>query len=232
MSRHRDGLREIAKTTLAAIERGYYTSPADKARIELKSSVAKCKLGTQFFAQNSSLSEWKTSPPTPSPDSTHALDISILEISTIEGVRFLHDSRDISSGSTPRIGVLNFASATKPGGGFINGAQAQEESLARSSTLYSSLMFRPAQQFYTDHKKNLKGGYYTHAMIYSPGVTFFRDDAGGWTAPYNADVLTSAAVNAGVARKTIFGQEHQIEKAMRERMARVLYAFEREGVKD
>ncbi|HBR75644.1 MAG TPA: TIGR02452 family protein, partial [Cyanobacteria bacterium UBA11159] len=38
-----------------------------------------------------------------------------------------------------KIGVLNFASAKNPGGGFLRGTQAQEESLARSSALYKSL---------------------------------------------------------------------------------------------
>ena len=35
--------------------------------------------------------------------------------------------------------VMNFANAHRPGGGFLNGARAQEESLCRCSTLYKSI---------------------------------------------------------------------------------------------
>jgi uncharacterized protein (TIGR02452 family) len=246
MSRNREGLRKIAETTLSAIERGHYTSPSG-VRVDLNADVDAIKLGTQYFPPDSTLSEWSTShntapstTTTSDDDSIATLEVSILEISSIDGVHFLMAAASTPSSGTsepaPRVGLLNFASATKPGGGFINGAQAQEESLARSSTLYASLMFKPAQTFYTIHKKDKKGGYYTHAMIWSPGTTFFRNDTGGWTEPVKADVLTSAAVNAGVARKTFFGkvggasEEARIEKVMRERMARILYAFEREGV--
>ena len=75
-------------------------------------------------------------------------------------------------------------------------------------------------------------------MIYSPRVTFVRDDAGAWLPPVRADVLTSAAVNAGVVRRSLFGRaagpagvEAKIADAMRERMARVLYLFEQQGVR-
>ena len=34
------------------------------------------------------------------------------------------------------VGVLNFASAKNPGGGFLNGSMAQEESLAIASAMY------------------------------------------------------------------------------------------------
>ena len=128
-----------------------------------------------------------------------------------------------SENLTDKLGILNFASAHSPGGGFINGAQAQEESLARSSTLYPSLMTNTGQQFYALHKGDPKGGYYTHAMIYSPGVVFFRDDDGSWTEPLEADVLVSAAVNAGAVRNSLHwrasgkDEEDRIEFAMKER---------------
>jgi len=188
------------------------------------------KSGTRYYGANSeSLSTW--SHPPAQATATVPTEISILEISTIEGARLLSSILS-SQGLNDKIGILNFASATKPGGGFINGAQAQEESLARSSTLYPSLMTSVGQQFYALHKRDPKEGFYTHAMIYSPGVVFFRDDEGGWTEPLEADVLVSAAVNAGVVRRTVKDSETRIEAEMRERMGRLLYLFLHQGVRN
>jgi uncharacterized protein (TIGR02452 family) len=45
---------------------------------------------------------------------------------------------------------MNFASATRPGGEFMNGTSAQEESVARSSAL-TFIQTRQAMPFYELH---------------------------------------------------------------------------------
>jgi uncharacterized protein (TIGR02452 family) len=153
--------------------------------------------------------------------------IDIVEISTLQGARLL------ALAGASRIGVLNFASAKNPGGGFLRGTQAQEESIARSSTLYPSLTSSTSQPFYALHRPDPRRGYYSHAMIYSPDILIFRDDDGGWAVPVKVDVLTSPAVNAGIVRKRHQGDvEPQIEHVMRERMTRILSLFEKHGATD
>lgn len=225
----RDHLRRIAEETLHVVDRGAYILRPSNVGYDLRNGMEYMKSGTQYYAADSLLSTWSHSPVVISAGAKPK--IVFHEESTISGARRL--SATLSSHSShKRIGILNFASATKPGGGFINGAQAQEESLARSSTLYPSLMTNRAQQFYSSHKYDRKHGYYTHAMIYSPDVVFFRDDNGNWTEPLVADVLTSAAVNAGEVRRAGKGPEGKIEAVMRERMGRLLYLFSQRGVRN
>lgn len=224
----KNALRDIAAGTLDAIKHGSYLDH------DLTRDLSIAKQNTRYYAPNSLLSTWASS----APSGHHDTSVSLLEVSTLEGARLLANTRTGSSSHT-KIGILNFASAKKPGGGFINGAQAQEESIARSSTLYPTLMTRVAQEFYTTHNRDPKGGYYSHAMIYSPNVVVFRDDQGGWVEPLAVDVLTSAAVNAGVVRQTLRGRlagqrevEARISATMEERMARILFLFESQGAKD
>ncbi|HEY2367496.1 MAG TPA: TIGR02452 family protein [Polyangiaceae bacterium] len=94
-----------------------------------------------------------------------------------------------------RVCVLNFASARKPGGGFLGGAKAQEEDLARSSALYACL---EPQRAYYDANRAHASTLYTDHVIYSPDVPFFRDDRGSLVAPpAMLSVISAPAPNAG-----------------------------------
>lgn len=99
-----------------------------------------------------------------------------------------------------RVAVLNFASATNPGGGVTKGSSAQEEALCRCSTLYPCLKTDELwDKFYSMHRKRADVRY-TDTCIYTPDVVVFKSDT---AAPalldenewYSVDVITCAAPN-------------------------------------
>lgn len=129
------------------------------------------------------------------------------------------------SGYTPA--VLNFASAKNPGGGFLNGAMAQEEALAAASGLYSTLLLH---ETYYQVNRGCKTMIYTDHAIYSPEVVFFRDGTFGLLeTPAAASVLTLPAVNMGqVIRK---GEDQEKARAAmkdRMRLSLAIFAAQRE----
>ena len=123
------------------------------------------------------------------PVSDKSARVEVRDETTLEGCRRL-----LTEGA-PDVMALNFASAKNPGGGFLNGAQAQEESLARSSGLYPSLLKAP--EYYSRHKAD-PSKLYSDAMILTPGCPVIRDDDGELLAePYAVTFVTSPAPNAG-----------------------------------
>ena len=75
-----------------------------------------------------------------------------------------------------KITVLNFASATNPGGGVLHGSSAQEESLCRCSTLYPTLDQPWLRNEYYQDNRQRKDPRHTDACIYSPGVMIIKTD--------------------------------------------------------
>jgi len=92
--------------------------------------------------------------------------------------------------------VLNFASAQNPGGGFLGGANAQEEDVCRCSGLYPTLLTQPV--YYQENRKQ-KSLLYTDHAIFSPGVPFFKVRSNGELLedPYRVGVITMPAPNSG-----------------------------------
>lgn len=108
-----------------------------------------------------------------SPGSGH-VKINCERFTTIDGTLMLASSLLPWTGGLARVGILNFASGTTPGGGVINGTSAQEESLCRQTTLYPSLASKIAyDKFYS---KNIKEntGMYIPSVIYTPDVYIIK----------------------------------------------------------
>ena len=129
---------------------------------------------------------------------------------------------DTSKTDVEDIALLNFASAKNPGGGFLNGAMAQEESLAASSGLYNTLLLH---KDYYEKNRLSKTMMYTNYAIYSPDVVFFRNAQFDLIAsPVKASVLTLPAVNMG----QVILKGENVEKAkivMKDRMRLSLAIF-------
>ena len=99
-----------------------------------------------------------------------------------------------------KIGVLNFASAKHPGGGVVNGAMAQEESICRASTLYPCLNTEFLKEnYYSYHQAEKKD--YSDRIIYIPNVIVFKTDNDVFSKLldekdwYYIDIISCAAHN-------------------------------------
>ena len=99
-----------------------------------------------------------------------------------------------------KIAVLNFASATSPGGGVRSGSSAQEESLCRCSTLYPTLTQVWLWNQYYQKNRDGYDNLHTDDCIYSPGIIICKTDDDypermeekDWV---RVDVITCAAPN-------------------------------------
>lgn len=95
-----------------------------------------------------------------------------------------------------KVAVLNFASATSPGGGVRSGAMAQEESLCRVSTLYPCLKDKSMwEKFYSPHHAS-QDSLHNDDIIYTPNVVVIKDDDYNMLrSPFLVDIITCAAPN-------------------------------------
>jgi uncharacterized protein (TIGR02452 family) len=206
-------LTEIARHTLKIIENGRYV--AGGVAVELRGSIDDAVRRTRLYApdevaklvvENSAFSGGGGSVPT----------VEVTGETTAAACRRL-----VSAGVGDVL-ALNFASAKNPGGGFVSGAKAQEEDLARCSALYACQVGGSVSAYYAANRAS-RSLLYTDHLIYSPRVPFFRDEALELIAdPFHVSVITSPAPNAGEARRGGPGATSGIRETLRSRGAHVL----------
>lgn len=204
-----------ARDTLACLERGFYET-ADGRRADLQPALRAAIAGTRAHDLASAQA---------CAFAAGSVDARI----TTTRQTTLAALAELAAGAGGRVGCLNFASARNPGGGFLGGSQAQEESLARSSGLYPCLLTQ--EPTYEENRRE-RSTLYLDRVIHSPGVPFFRNDDGRLLdAPYLADVVTCAAPNAGAIHANEPHQAPQILPTLTRRADLVLRVASAAGVR-
>lgn len=208
-------LEAIAKDTVEIIKNGcYHLDNQQKISIgeDLNTCIAETKLYDSDTLAN--IQKQVISSDRPFTDT----EFAVINETTLMGA-----DRLAKSNSFAKIGILNFASAKNPGGGFLRGAQAQEESLARSSGLYASLIKYPEYYDFHRQQKNLL---YSDRMIYSPNCPVFKTDQGNFLeTPYLVDFITSPSPNFGEIVKKQTQDIDKIADVIYTRGAKVLSLF-------
>ena len=216
---NREKAKEIADDTLKVLKAGSYTyktSPAAGGIIydALHETITKCINNTVTI--NSNIGSISYAYPTMSGSGLMGnivfkkrkensnTKIKVTEESVLDAARRLNHLYPC---------VLNFANATSPGGGFLRGAIAQEETICRSSALYLAIK---DSHYYDYHKGQantrakilLKGTplstevsnsglTYSDTTIYSPDVPVFKNDEGQYMPLQKTCFLTSPAPMRG-----------------------------------
>ena len=110
------------------------------------------------------------------------------------------EAAEVYARQEKKVCVLNFASATNPGGGVVNGSSAQEECICRCTTLYPCLNTDAMRNaFYKPHRK-ASNPLYNNDCIYTPDVCVFKSDTNFPEALpkdewWNVNILICAAPN-------------------------------------
>jgi uncharacterized protein (TIGR02452 family) len=203
MSLKRSQAAAFGREAVAIIEAGHYRTAAG-AVVDIAAAIQAARAGTCSYPPDRALANTSLG--------RHQTRYEVTNETTRSAAARLVDAGQ-------RAVALNFASAKHPGGGFLGGARAQEESLARSSALYACLAGHAMYDFHARRGNPM----YTAYAIYSPDVPVFRDDAGTLLPqPFLCSFITAPAVNARAVRARDRSSSLRIREEMRKRIGRVL----------
>jgi uncharacterized protein (TIGR02452 family) len=205
---------QVARETVAILEQGHYAGPGGQ-QVRIHEELEAARSGSVLYQPEDFDDVFRRrDDPLRGRGDDPAAEFQVVNETT------LHAARRLVEEGPERVLALNFASARNPGGGFLGGSQAQEESLARASGLYACLTAR--WEMYEVNRRH-PSCLYTDRMIYSPDVPVFRDDADALLdRPYRVSFLTAPAVNAGAVRRNEPEKIDRIEPVMDSRIEKVL----------
>ncbi|WP_052596465.1 TIGR02452 family protein [Aureispira sp. CCB-QB1] len=206
----------IAKDTLSILKKGSYQNNLGKP-VYLSKALKTAKQQTVLYEPKQLLELIQQ----PLPIAQHLeTEFVVNSLTTLDAVRKEYPTDQ-------RLACLNFASAKNPGGGFLNGSQAQEESIARASGLYPCQL--KAEHYYKENR-TVNSCLYTDHIIYSPNVPIFKDENGNLLdeLTYSA-IITAPAVNAGAVQRNEPNNVNRIHETMQRRMDMVLAICKQNG---
>lgn len=203
-------LKETATETLQILDAGYFFAP-DGRLVDIEPALTEAVEKTRLYTPEQALAVLERLNPAPAQLAT----IEVTDETTQIAARRLVESESIAD-----LALLNFASARNAGGGFINGAKAQEEDLCRCSGLYPCLI---SQRGYYEANRENESAIYTDHLVYSPSVPWFRTRSRDRPdTVFLASVITAPAPNAGVVLSREPDALPKIEAALRRRAGLVL----------
>ena len=207
---NRENKKKMAEDTLRILKQGFYTNAFGENII--------IKTAQQYSEDNTKVYSPK--------ESDMLIGKNILNIPIKKtNYKVVNDTtlnvvRKMLEAGHEKILCLNFASAKNPGGGFLNGSSAQEESIARATGLYPCLL--NAEEYYRTNR-NTQSCIYTDYMIYSPDVPIIKNEDGEYLENIcTVSIITAPAVNAGVVRESEPELVSEIEVVMKRRIEKVL----------
>ncbi|WNG23539.1 TIGR02452 family protein [Cystobacter fuscus] len=208
-------LKAMATETVRIVEHGEYMVPSG-VTVSFGEEVARAVRGTVLYRPGD-LDALVLPAVTPT-----APRIEVTSEKTGQAARRLLQMEGVAD-----VLALNFASAKNPGGGFLGGARAQEEDLARCSALYACLLTQP--EYYTANRAE-PSMLYTDHLIYSPQVPFFRDEEGQLVErPFRVSLITAPAPNAGEVLRRNASEGPRIQETLRRRALHVLRVAAHQG---
>ena len=215
MSQNREQRAKIARETVEILEKGFYQNQQQET-INIQEYLQAAIENSIHYSENDFSQVFSQLKKKQVKEKSNQIQFEINNETTLNVA-----SRLVNQEGFDKVLCLNFASAKNPGGGFLNGSQAQEESLARATGLFPCIS--QIKEMY-EKNRSYSSCLYLDDMIYSPQVPVIRDNNDDLLdKPFLVSILTVPAVNAGAVRQKGKKQEiKQIKSTMLRRTEKLL----------